>query len=366
MKFTKRIGGILLAMLLLLCLTPTIAFAEDLSRSYVFSLTADGLHEKEANTGDVITVTFALRRGDTDESAPMYAMQNEIQYDGAFFELVPGSGFAADGIETTDLALRDNYRRYYMNFLSLENGANWPADLTVGSFQLRIIGTEGVSKITSENYLVSVEDGSDRYSASAEDVTVILSTDCLIQFNSNGGGEVAPQRVRYGEHVARPEDPARPGHTLAGWYRDIDLTDEWNFETDTVDGNRTLYAKWTEGGPEPVIDVPGPIGPEERENAKPDGDLRVLLAVLIPIAVLAAAAILFFLSRSSLVTFETNGGTPVDGVRVRRGAKAGEPFTPQKPSAIFAGWYRDAELTEPWLFDKDTVKEDTTLYAKWY
>ncbi len=53
-------------------------------------------------------------------------------------------------------------------------------------------------------------------------------------------------------------------------------------------------------------------------------------------------------------------------MRVRRGGKAEEPFTPQKPGAIFAGWYCDSELTEPWLFDKDTVRENMTLYAKWY
>lgn len=364
MKLTPKIGSVLLAMLLLFCLLPAAAFAEDVSRSYVFDLTADSLHEKEAKTGDIITVTFALQRDDSDAESVMYAMQNEIQYDGAFFELVEGSGFAAEGIETKDLALRDTYRRYYMNFLSLDGGASWPANVTIGSFQLRIIGTEGVSKITSENYLVSVEDGSDHYAASADDVTVILSTDCTVQFEPNGGSEVAAQKVHYGEHIARPEDPQRSGYTFAGWYRDIDLTKAWDFEADTVDGNLTLYAKWTEGGADLTVSLPEQGEPEE--SAEPDGNLRVLLMILIPLALLAAAAILFFLSRSNAVTFETNGGSPIDGVRVRRGGKVEEPFTPQKPGAIFAGWYRDAELTEPWSFDKDTVSENTTLYAKWY
>jgi len=31
-----------------------------------------------------------------------------------------------------------------------------------------------------------------------------------------------------------------------GWFKDIHLTEEWNFETDTVTGNMTLYAKWAD------------------------------------------------------------------------------------------------------------------------
>jgi len=44
--------------------------------------------------------------------------------------------------------------------------------------------------------------------------------------------------------VERPEQPKRPGRTFAGWYFDEECTERWDFETDTVEDNMILYAKW--------------------------------------------------------------------------------------------------------------------------
>ena len=44
--------------------------------------------------------------------------------------------------------------------------------------------------------------------------------------------------------ITKPEDPTRTGYTFKGWYKDAALTQEWNFETDTVTADITLYAKW--------------------------------------------------------------------------------------------------------------------------
>ncbi|WP_400204061.1 InlB B-repeat-containing protein [Candidatus Methanomassiliicoccus intestinalis] len=38
---------------------------------------------------------------------------------------------------------------------------------------------------------------------------------------------------------------SRTGYTLSGWYRDADCTNPWNFETDIVINDVTIYAKWT-------------------------------------------------------------------------------------------------------------------------
>lgn len=238
----------LLTILLLLptlCLT---ALAAD-TPEFRYELTVDGKDTVEVNTGDIITVTLHLYRTDADAAYTMHAMQDEIRYDSEYFELVPDSALLGNGIQSTDIALVDNHREFYMNFVSLSGGAQWAATSRVGSFQLRVIGESGVTTITNQDFLVSLPDGSGSYSCQANELTVILSTDCTVKFQSNGGTPIDPVIAIYGETLTRPDDPIREGKHLEGWYKDIHLSEEWNFETDVVKGNMTLYAKWADGDP---------------------------------------------------------------------------------------------------------------------
>ncbi len=248
----KRIFCGLLAVLTLLLAMAVPAFAVDESRQFDFSLTVDGSAEKKAATGDIITVMFTLRRTDADEPYPLYAMQNEILYDGTFFELVPGSGMANNSIRTTDITLRDGYHAFYMNRASFNaEGETWQANTMVGTFQLKVIGTAGSSVIRSSNNFVSTKGGEDRYAATAQDVTVTVSDGCRIRFETNGGSEVPDQSVALGGKIKQPDDPTKDGLYFAGWYSDIDLQNQWDFGKDTVSGNMTLYAKWTTEAPAP-------------------------------------------------------------------------------------------------------------------
>ena len=248
----KRIFCGLLAVLTLLLAIAVPAFAVDESRKFDFSLTVDGSAEKKAATGDIITVMFTLRRTDADEPYPLYAMQNEILYDGTFFELVPGSGMANNSIRTTDITLRDGYHAFYMNRASFNaEGETWQANTMVGTFQLKVIGTAGSSVIRSSNNFVSTKGGEDRYAATAQDVTVTVSEGCLVRFESNGGSEVPDQSVALGGKIKQPDDPTKEGFHLEGWYSDMDLQHKWDFAKDTVSGNMTLYAKWTTEAPAP-------------------------------------------------------------------------------------------------------------------
>ena len=239
----KKLISLILALVLLLSCIPT-AFAADNSRKFFFELSVDGKDQKEAQPGDRITVVFTLNRTDSKEDYEMYAMQNEIRYDSEFFKLVEGSAMLSDGISTTDIGLRDSFREFYMNFVSLSGGETWKAERLVGSFQLEVIATSGVSKITNQDYLVSTADGKDTYAAESQDVTIILSTECTVNFQTNGGSEIPSIKGQYGETIARPENPVREGYHLVGWYTDIDLQIPWDFDVDTLQGNMTLYAKW--------------------------------------------------------------------------------------------------------------------------
>ncbi|MBU2480735.1 MAG: InlB B-repeat-containing protein, partial [Proteobacteria bacterium] len=51
--------------------------------------------------------------------------------------------------------------------------------------------------------------------------------------------------VMQGSAVTEPTAPTKDGFDFMGWYKEVGLTTAWNFATDTVTSNTTLYAKWT-------------------------------------------------------------------------------------------------------------------------
>ena len=78
-----------------------------------------------------------------------------------------------------------------------------------------------------------------------------------VKFESNGGTAVADQTVNYNEKVVKPADPTKSGYVFKGWFKDSDLTEEYDFNT-SVTSDLTLYAKW--GEPEPTTpSTPTPI-----------------------------------------------------------------------------------------------------------
>lgn len=65
------------------------------------------------------------------------------------------------------------------------------------------------------------------------------------------------------------------------------------------------------------------------------------------------------------VTFNSQGGSQVTDVVAGEGDKISQPVTPTRYGYAFGGWYKDAECTQMWDFDNDTVTGCTTLYTKW-
>ena len=60
-------------------------------------------------------------------------------------------------------------------------------------------------------------------------------------------GDPAPAAIRdiaKGSKVTEPPDMTRAGYTFGGWYKEAAFTNRWDFYTDTVTKNITLYAKW--------------------------------------------------------------------------------------------------------------------------
>lgn len=135
-----------------------------------------------------------------------------------------------------------------------------------------------------------------------------------VTFDSQGGSKVDSQTVTEGEKVTEPAEPTKDGVIFAGWYTDTSYSHLWDFDKNTVTENITLYARWT--------------------------------------------------ARTFTVTFNTNGGDPVDNLEVADGGLLANLPIPTKANSAFDGWYTDQNLTT--MFDPKTpITGNITLYAKW-
>ena len=144
------------------------------------------------------------------------------------------------------------------------------------------------------------------------------TTTFTVTFNSKGGSAVENQTVNSGEVATKPTDPTREGHVFQGWYKEEAYTNKFNFATETITANITLYARWT---------------------VKAD---------------------------SYTVTFNTGDGGPLVAAQtVKHGAKATQPTDPTRSDATFAGWYKDEAKTQNFDFATEIITTNITLYAKW-
>lgn len=64
-----------------------------------------------------------------------------------------------------------------------------------------------------------------------------------VTFRSDGGTEIAPQQVKSGEKISKPQDPVKEGYHFLGWYTDDQFFNEYEFDS-VVNSNIILYAKW--------------------------------------------------------------------------------------------------------------------------
>jgi uncharacterized repeat protein (TIGR02543 family) len=136
-----------------------------------------------------------------------------------------------------------------------------------------------------------------------------------VTFNSMGGSSVSSQQVAYGGYVLQPSNPTRTGYTFGGWYTTTGYTTAWNFYSNTITANRTLYAKWN------------PI--------------------------------------TYTVTFNSMSGSSVASQQVAYGGYVSQPSNPTRSGYTFGGWYTTSSYTTSWNFYSNTITANRTLYAKW-
>ena len=76
-----------------------------------------------------------------------------------------------------------------------------------------------------------------------------------VAFDTRGGSTVPSAMTAQNKTMVAPANPERSGYTFAGWYKDVDCTQAWDFAKDVVTADMTLYAKWTKN----ESPVPSPV-----------------------------------------------------------------------------------------------------------
>ncbi|MDD2297961.1 MAG: InlB B-repeat-containing protein, partial [Sphaerochaetaceae bacterium] len=214
---------------------------------------------------------------------------------------------------------------------------------------------------------------------------------CTVTFNSNGGSEVGAQTVDFGKIVAKPDNPIKEGYIFVGWYEEVELTNEWNFETGVVTEDITLYAKWKPktgisyevehyqqdiaGDGYTLKEVEQLAGAtDEAVNAEAksytgftentDHEDRLVSGTIKPDGSLVLK--LYYDRDTFTVSFDSNDGFDVADIEgVRYEAKITEPEAPEKTGYIFGGWFKDEGLENKWNFESDQIIEGIILYARW-
>ncbi|MBN1186970.1 MAG: InlB B-repeat-containing protein [Bacteroidales bacterium] len=72
-----------------------------------------------------------------------------------------------------------------------------------------------------------------------------------VVFNTMGGDPLSFILVNYGDTVPTPSNPIKKSYVFSNWCYDSECIRQWNFSTEKIYGDDTLYAKWV------IMDVDG-------------------------------------------------------------------------------------------------------------
>jgi len=82
------------------------------------------------------------------------------------------------------------------------------------------------------------------FGASAWVESASFTAPWLVSFDTDGGSTIAARELAAGSLIAQPADPTKSGAHFLAWYSTVDKDVAWNFASDTVATNQTLYAAW--------------------------------------------------------------------------------------------------------------------------
>ena len=184
-----------------------------------------------------------------------WMIANGFNWDGTTEGNKIGKALASDGGEwassqTAGHIGNDQPSNNSSGFTALPGGFRSDANGTFNN--LTIVGYLWLSSGTAaDGYRVLISRNAEGISADLRAKGLGLSirisaTAPIVTYNSTGGSAVADEVTFIGELATEPTTPTRAGFNFNGWFADAELTTPWDFATDTVDADTTLYAGWVE------------------------------------------------------------------------------------------------------------------------
>ena len=125
--------------------------------------------------------------------------------------------------------------------LDQTNGQFDYEDLRVTTFSFDAAGTYYIGNLAGANNFFYVEV---QYEGEKVSLPEIEKFD--VHFSTNGGSAIESIKAESGALIEKPADPTKEGFQFDGWYKDEALSTAWNFSTDRISEETTLYAKWKE------------------------------------------------------------------------------------------------------------------------
>ena len=195
------------------------------------------------------------------------------------------------------------------------------------------------------------------------------NTSGVIVTYKDGNSEYAKQVLPSGTLATRPDAPAAtPGYTFGGWNK-ADGT-AWDYASDKVTDNITLYAKWaantytitfdTAGGSEiaPITQdygtvITAPEAPTREGYTFIGWDKEIPTTMLAENMTVTAQ---WKINRYT-ITFDTAGGSEVAPITQDYGTAITAPADPTREGYTFMGWDREIPTTMP--------AENITFKARW-
>lgn len=261
--------------------------ADETKPTLHFNLTCEGENVVSKETGDIITVTYTVENATENTAYDIATLANEIYYNHEFFELVEDSAKVEEGLNlTTKLSVYSwGEHRVYFNGFEIPT-KTYGAKQVIGSFQLKIIATEGSSTIYSLKMLATADA---TYEITFTDLGVRIGDAPIIpvyelKFETNGGSAIFSTKKEAGTVIdLSAYQPVKKDYVFVGWYSDAGLTNL--IQTIELNEHTTIYAKWREK----VVEEDSSSESESESEKPTEGDdfdwkwLLILLAILLVI-----------------------------------------------------------------------------------
>ncbi len=208
-----------------------------------------------------------------------------------------------------------------------------------------------------------------------------------VTFDSNGGTRIPQLReIKTNSKIAEPVTPTKGSIAFEGWFKEASLTTPWDFDTDVVTEDITLYAKWDEiihdvhfdskGGTaidsQRIVDQELVVKPSDPtylghtfEGWYLDQSYTTQYDFTSPVSNgLTLYAKWNKIPVNYTVTFDSKGGSLVDAQSVLAGTTASVPNDPTQSGYTFGGWFSDETYSLSYDFTTP-VNDNLTLFAKW-